>query len=52
MGRYKLLSKKAFESISKFENRLNEECAKGWRAVSVSSDHSGIVVLLERENRH
>jgi hypothetical protein len=52
IGKYKILRRKAFESIEKFENRLNEECAKGWRAISIASEHSGIIVLLERENKH
>lgn len=50
--RYRFLKKKAFESTQKFENRLNDECAKGWRAISMSSDNGTFIVLLERENRH
>lgn len=52
IGKYRILRRKAFESLGKFENRLNEECAKGWRAISISTEHAGIIVLLERENKH
>lgn len=49
MKPYKLLTKSIFESSKKFEERLNEICNKGWRAVAMASDAgSGIVVLLER----
>ena len=51
VGKYKILRRKAFESLEKFENRLNDECAKGWRAISIGTEHSGIVVLLERESK-
>jgi len=53
IGKYRFFTKKTFESMVKFEIRLNEECAKGWRAISLSNDPVGnTIVLLERENRH
>jgi len=53
IGRYRIFKQKTFESVAKFEVRLNEECVKGWRAISLSNDAAGIlVVLLERENKH
>lgn len=52
MNRYKFLRKKAFESHDKFENRINEECAREWRVLSMAGDGHGIYVLLERDNKH
>jgi hypothetical protein len=53
IGKYRLLKKKTFESLEKFEARLNQECSNGWRVVSLASDSSyGLVALLERENKH
>lgn len=47
--RYRLIKKGAFESLKKFEQRLNEECVSGWKAISISDANSSITVLLERE---
>ena len=47
--KYRLIKKGAFESLKKFEQRLNEECAGGWKAISISDANSSITVLLERE---
>lgn len=53
IGKYRIFKQKTFESMSKFEARLNEECVKGWRAISLTHDAAGsVVVLLERENKH
>jgi hypothetical protein len=52
LGKYRFFQKKAFEPLQKFETRLNEECAKGWCAVSISNDHGSLTVLLERESKH
>lgn len=50
--KFRLLKKKAFESLEKFEIRLNDECQNGWRAISMSSDNGTLIVLLERDNRN
>ena len=48
MGNYKFLRKKAFENQDKFEKRVNETAAQGWKVVNFVSDNSSIVVLFER----
>jgi hypothetical protein len=50
MKKYQLFKKKLFEGMEKFEARLNEECRKGYRPISMSTDHNGatFVVLLEK----
>jgi len=51
MKKYQLFKKKMFETMDKFEDRLNEECRKGYRPISMTYDHSsGIYVLLEKTN--
>lgn len=50
--RYRLLMKGTFESMAKFEARLNEECALGWKAISIGGQGSILTVLLEREQKH
>lgn len=51
MKKYVIFKKKLFESLEKYEDRLNEECRKGYRPVSMTSDyHSGLMVLLEKSN--
>jgi hypothetical protein len=49
-NRFKFFAKKMFESMEKFELRLNEECRKGYRPISMSADSGAntIVVLLEK----
>jgi len=49
--RFRLLKKGAFESIKKFEVRLNEECVSGWKAISISDSNGSMTVLLEREQK-
>jgi hypothetical protein len=49
--KYRFLKKNTFESTQKFQIRLNEECAKGWRPISMSSDNGTFIVLLERETK-
>jgi hypothetical protein len=51
-GRYRLVRKKAFESLEKFEKRLNEEVGNTWRVVNIATDSGGLIALLERESRH
>ncbi|MCF8464163.1 MAG: hypothetical protein K9G41_04955 [Flavobacteriales bacterium] len=49
MKKYQIFKKKMFESIEKFELRLNEECRKGYRPISIASDQAyGTIVLLEK----
>jgi hypothetical protein len=49
MKKYVIFKKKMFESIEKFESRLNEECRKGYRPISMTYDQTtGLVVLLEK----
>jgi hypothetical protein len=49
MKKYVIFKKKMFESIEKFEARLNDECRKGYRPISLTSDHTyGTMVLLEK----
>jgi hypothetical protein len=49
MKPYKLLAKGIFESSKKFEDRLNDMSEKGWRAIAMTSDTGGgLMVLLER----
>lgn len=49
LQRYRIFKPKAFESSTKFENRLNEEVRKGWRVINMVRYGSGFAVLLERE---
>jgi hypothetical protein len=46
--KYKFLQKGSFESLAKFEKKLNEMVSTGWRVVNFTNDHGGFVVLLER----
>lgn len=47
--KYRMIKKKALESYPRFEERLNEETATGWRVNSMIHDNYQVVVLLERE---
>lgn len=52
MKEYKIFSKGVFESIAKFERRLNEMCQKGWKPISMCYDKgNGMTVLLESVDR-
>jgi translation elongation factor EF-Ts len=47
---YRIIKKGLFESIEKFEGRINDLAAEGWIAVSISSENSNaIVVLMKKE---
>ncbi|MCB9185801.1 MAG: hypothetical protein H6601_03560 [Flavobacteriales bacterium] len=49
MKKYQIFKRKMFESLEKFEARLNEECRKGYRPISIASDQTnGTVILLEK----
>jgi hypothetical protein len=50
MERYRLLKKGWVEGVGSFEKRLNEECRKGYRAISVSQMDGATVVLLEKNS--
>ncbi len=52
MDEYKLFKQKAFESIAKFEKRLNETCQLGWKPLSISSDHGVSIVLLQKTEKY
>ena len=49
MRTYKTLRKKAFESETKFENRLNEMAMQGWKAINIAIYGMHQVVLMEKE---
>lgn len=48
MDKYKLFKSKTFESLEKFEQRLNQECSKSWRVVSMVSHGGLLVAVLEK----
>ena len=48
MQKYKFLTKGFMESMDKFEKKLNATVDTGWKVVNFTTDHGGIVVLLER----
>lgn len=48
MSQYKFVKKGLFESLSKFEKKLNDTANSGWRVVNFSYQHGEMIVLLER----
>jgi hypothetical protein len=48
MDNYKFLKKGLFESIDKFEGKLNQIVRDGWKVINFTHDHNSIIVLLER----
>tara|TARA_R110002049_G_scaffold241231_1_gene415038 strand:- start:2437 stop:2658 length:222 start_codon:yes stop_codon:yes gene_type:complete len=46
---YKIVKKGLFESIEKFENRINDLASDGWIAVSISSESNNSIVVLMRK---
>ena len=47
---YQVLTQKILEGKKKFDQRINDLARQGWRAVSISSNHSDLkVVLMEKE---
>jgi hypothetical protein len=48
MMSYKLLRQKAFETMPKFEKRLNQEAKNGWKPYLMSTNGHVLVVMLER----
>lgn len=51
MKRYKFFKKRAFESMSSFEERLSNKVSEGWTVINFSSNSNnvGLVVLLEKK---
>ncbi len=47
MEKYILVRGKAFESVDKFQKRVNEQAAKGYKAISVAGQ-VGTIVLMEK----
>jgi hypothetical protein len=49
MDKYKFLKKGLFESLEKFQTRINEQARKGYKAISMAKESNGyMVVLFER----
>jgi hypothetical protein len=48
--KYRFFKKGAFESIEKFEKRLNDEASLGWRVVNFVTIGSQQAALLEKIN--
>lgn len=49
MDKYKFLKKGFLESLDKFEGRLNEQARKGYKAIAMTKEPNGyMVVLFER----
>ena len=49
---YKIEKKGLFESVSKFEKKLNQMALEGWKAVSMANGEGTILVLLEKEREY
>lgn len=49
MNNHKFLKQKTFESLEKFEKRLQETISQGWRVHGFTSDHRTIIVMLDRD---
>lgn len=52
MNRYRFIKQKAFESLEKFEDRINKECGTGWKIAQFAGTQSGLYVIVERETHH
>ncbi len=46
--KYRFFKKGAFENLEKFELRLNQEAALGWRVVSLVPYGGNYMALLEK----
>ena len=46
MEKYVIVRVKAFEKAEKYQKRINEQAAKGYRAISITA--AGNVVLMEK----
>jgi hypothetical protein len=49
MRTYKIVKKKIFESDKKFEIRINELSALGWRAISIALHGVQHIILMEKD---
>lgn len=49
MDKYIILRTKSFESLEKFQKRINEQAMKGYRAVCFGGQTGGLV-LMEKIN--
>lgn len=49
MANYKFLKKGIFESLDKFEKKVNEFSLKGWKPISISQEGGYLIVLFEKE---
>ena len=47
MEKYVIVRGKAFESMDKFQKRVNEQASKGYKAVSITGN-MGTIVLMEK----
>ncbi len=52
MRTYKIVRKGTFESLSKFEKRLDALALEGWKALGITNDHGGTTVLMEKEREY
>ncbi|MFW5657188.1 MAG: hypothetical protein ACOC31_03695 [Bacteroidota bacterium] len=54
MDEYRLLKKGIFESVNKFEGRINRVCRnEKYQAISLSGGYQqGLIVLLEKIREH
>jgi len=52
MDQYKILGQGTFESTKSYEKRLNEFCQKGWKPISMTSDHGKKSILLEKIEKY
>jgi len=52
MDEYKLFKQNIFESVAKFEKRLNELCQQGWKPISITSDHGTSIILLQKTEKY
>lgn len=49
MNNCRIFKQKAFEPAAKFEKRLNDELAKGWKPISIGGSAQQVIILLIRD---
>ena len=49
MANYKFLKKGTFESLDKYEKKVNEFSQKGWKVVNMGLHGADLVILFEKE---
>lgn len=47
MEKYVIVRGKAFQSLEKFQKQVNEQAAKGYKAISITGPN-GNIVLMEK----